>query len=135
MKKILMAAAFALVGALFALAGPASAAVVAPAQGASIDQGSMAIDVRDESRWRRGDDWRYHRRGYRPDNYVRWHDNHLKYRNWSRRNYYGTIIGGIALGTLLAGSSYYAYAHAPPGPGLCWYWADRYEREGYWDYC
>jgi hypothetical protein len=134
MKKILMAAAFALVGALFALAGPASAAVVAPAQGASIDQGSMAIDVRDERRYR-GDDWRYHRTGYRPDNYERWHDNHLQYRRWSRRNHYGKIIGGIALGALLAGSSYYAYAHAPPGPGLCWFWADRYGREGYWDYC
>lgn len=134
MKKILIAAAFALAGALFALPSPASAAVVAPAHGASIAKSSMAVDVREHRRYR-GDDWRYHRKGYRPDNYGRWHGNHLKYRRWSRRNYYGTIIGGIALGTLLAGSSYYAYAHAPPGPGLCWFWADPYEREGYWDYC
>jgi hypothetical protein len=53
-------------------------------------------------------------------------------RPWSRRAYYGTVIGGVALGTILA------VAAAPtvaPAPGLCWYWADPYETRGYWDYC
>lgn len=76
-----------------------------------------------------------HRRGFRPAGFVRWHPRHLIYRRWHRRPYYGTIIGGVALGTILAASAYYAYASAPPAPGLCWFWADADEQQGYWDYC
>lgn len=76
-----------------------------------------------------------HVRGFRPAGFVRWHPRHLIVRPWYRRPYYGTIIGGIALGTVLAASSYYAYASAPPAPGLCWYWSDDEESQGYWDYC
>ncbi|HWV80956.1 MAG TPA: hypothetical protein VNZ50_05970 [Hyphomicrobiaceae bacterium] len=121
MKKTLMAAAFALAGAGFALPTQASAAALTPglANGASVDS-SMAVQVRDYYRGRR-----YYRGGYRP---------RYAYRHWHRRPYYGRIVGGIALGALLAGSAYYAY-NAPPAPGLCWFWADPYERHGYWDYC
>jgi len=124
MKKTLMAAAVVLAGAGFGLPTQASAAAFSPgATGAAIGEASsMKVEVRD--RWDRRE-----RRSYR-----RWHDNHHAYRRWDRRQHYGTIVGGIALGALLAGSAY-AYAERPPGPGLCWYWADRYEREGYWDYC
>jgi hypothetical protein len=120
MKKTLMAAAFALAGAGFALPTQASAAVLTPglANGASVDS-SMALQVRDHHRSRR-----YYRGRGRP---------HYAYRRWHRRPYYGRIVGGIALGALLAGSVY-AYSR-PPEPGLCWYWADPYERQGYWDYC
>jgi len=53
-------------------------------------------------------------------------------RPWSRRAYYGTVVGGVALGTLLAVAAAPAVA---PAPGLCWYWADPYQTRGYWDYC
>lgn len=54
------------------------------------------------------------------------------YRKWYKRPYYGTVVGGIALGTVLGAA---AYAAGPPAPNLCWYWADPYQRQGYWDYC
>lgn len=76
-----------------------------------------------------------HRRGYRPAGFKRWHPRHLAYRKWHRRPYYGYIIGGIALGSILAASYYYDYAYEPPAPGLCWFWADPSEQSGYWDYC
>jgi hypothetical protein len=76
-----------------------------------------------------------HHRGYRPAGYRRWHPRHLVYHRWRHRPYYGRIIGGIAIGTILAASAYYAYAAEPPAPGLCWFWADEDEVQGYWDYC
>jgi hypothetical protein len=121
MKKTLMAAAVILAGTGFALPSKASAAAFTPGvTGAAFgDANSLKVDVRS----------RRDRRSYRG-----WHENHHAYRSWDRRPHYGTIIGGIALGALLAGSAY-AYAERPPGPGLCWYWADRYQRQGFWDYC
>lgn len=56
------------------------------------------------------------------------------YRPWYRRPYYGTIIGGIALGTII-GATAYGLAPRPPRPDLCWYWADEVQSRGYWDYC
>ena len=121
MKKTLMAAAFVLAGAGFALPTQASAAAfsLGIAGAAADNANSMIVDVRDRRRYRRGG--RAWHRGYSG-------------RRYSRRPHYGTIVGGIALGALLAGSAY-AYAQRPPAPGLCWYWADPYERQGYWDYC
>ena len=55
-------------------------------------------------------------------------------RRWAPRPYFGTIIGGIALGTIL-GVAAYGVPPAPPAPGLCWYWADPSLTQGYWDYC
>ena len=56
-------------------------------------------------------------------------------RPWHRRPYYGTaIVGGLALGTLLAAGAYYARP-APPAPGTCWYWSNPSRTRGYWDYC
>jgi hypothetical protein len=54
------------------------------------------------------------------------------YRPWYRRPYFGTIVGGVALGTIIAVAAAPAVA---PAPGLCWYWADEYQSRGYWDYC
>ena len=76
-----------------------------------------------------------HRRGFRPAGYRRWHPRHLVVRRWYHRPYYGRVIGGIAIGTILAASAYYVYAAEPPAPGLCWFWADEEETQGYWDYC
>ena len=52
-------------------------------------------------------------------------------RPWVRRPYFGTVVGGVALGTLIAVTA------VPPVPaaGLCWYWADASQTQGYWDYC
>ena len=55
-------------------------------------------------------------------------------RPWARRPYYGTIIAGVALGTLITVAAIGAVPPRP-APNLCWYWADPYGRRGYWDYC
>jgi hypothetical protein len=52
-------------------------------------------------------------------------------RPWVRRPYFGTVVGGVALGTLIAMSA----VPPVPAPGLCWYWADASQTQGYWDYC
>ncbi|QLH71074.1 hypothetical protein [Rhodopseudomonas palustris] len=52
-------------------------------------------------------------------------------RPWVRRPYYGTVVAGVALGTLIVASS----APPAPSPTLCWYWADAAQNRGYWDYC
>ena len=54
------------------------------------------------------------------------------YRKWNNRKYYGTVIGGVALGTILGAA---AYSAAAPAPNTCWYWADPAMTRGYWDYC
>lgn len=56
------------------------------------------------------------------------------YRPWGHRPYYGRIIGGIALGTII-GVTAFGLIPPQPDPELCWYWADPYRSRGYWDYC
>jgi hypothetical protein len=56
------------------------------------------------------------------------------HRPWSRRPYYGRIIGGVALGTII-GVAVVGAVPRRPAPDLCWYWADPYRSRGYWDYC
>jgi hypothetical protein len=55
-------------------------------------------------------------------------------RPWVARPYYGTIIAGVALGTLITVAAV-GYVPPRPAPNLCWYWADPYGNRGYWDYC
>lgn len=57
------------------------------------------------------------------------------YRPFYRRPWFGTVIGGIALGTLLTAATVGVAPPYPPAPGLCWYWADPSLTQGYWDYC
>jgi hypothetical protein len=52
-------------------------------------------------------------------------------RVWSRRPYYGTVIGGVALGTVIAATA----APAAPADNLCWVWTTPAHTRGYWDYC
>ena len=75
-------------------------------------------------------------RGYGPRSYggPRYVAPAWGYRPWYRRPYYGTIIGGIALGSIIAATAY-GIAPRPPRPDLCWYWADEFQSQGYWDYC
>jgi hypothetical protein len=56
------------------------------------------------------------------------------YRPWVARPYYGAIIGGVALGTVIGVSAAYA-APVAPAPNMCWFWADSAGMRGYWDYC
>jgi hypothetical protein len=39
-------------------------------------------------------------------------------RPWARRSYFGTVVAGVALGTLIAVTA----APPPPAENLCWYW-------------
>jgi len=55
-------------------------------------------------------------------------------RVWAPRPYYGTIVGGVALGTIIAASATGVVPTAP-GPNMCWFWADSSQTRGYWDYC
>ena len=52
-------------------------------------------------------------------------------RPWVRRPYYGTLVAGVTLGTVIAAST------IPPAPSsdLCWYWSNSSKTRGYWDYC
>jgi hypothetical protein len=52
-------------------------------------------------------------------------------RPWVRRPYYGTVVAGIALGTVIAATA------VPPAPSseVCWYWSNSSHSRGYWDYC
>jgi hypothetical protein len=78
--------------------------------------------------WRGGPGWRPGPRYYgRPGPY--WGQ-----RAWVRRPYYGTVVAGVVLGTIVTVA---AVGMVPrrPAPDLCWYWADPYRNRGYWDYC
>ena len=55
-------------------------------------------------------------------------------RPWGRRPYYGTIVAGVALGTLITVAAV-GVPPRRPAPYLCWYWSDPYRSRGYWDYC
>lgn len=55
-------------------------------------------------------------------------------RVWSPRPYYGTIVAGVALGTVIA-ATVAATAPRPPASNLCWFWSDAAQAWGYWDYC
>lgn len=48
-------------------------------------------------------------------------------------SYYGTIIGGVALGTMMAVTA--GAVPVAPAENLCWFWVDSVQVNGYWDYC
>jgi hypothetical protein len=52
-------------------------------------------------------------------------------RPWARRAYYGTVVGGVALGAVTAAH----FAPIPPAANLCWVWTSPAHNAGYWDYC
>ena len=55
-------------------------------------------------------------------------------RRWVRRPYYGRIVGGVALGAVIA-VTIAGTAPVAPAPNMCWYWSDQGYSQGYWDYC
>jgi hypothetical protein len=52
-------------------------------------------------------------------------------RPWVRQPYFGTVVAGVALGTLIAATA----VPVAPAPNLCWYWTNPSQTQGYWDYC
>jgi hypothetical protein len=40
------------------------------------------------------------------------------------------VVLGVVIAAVVRGS-----APQPPTPGLCWYWSDSYQENGYWDRC
>lgn len=55
-------------------------------------------------------------------------------RVWAPRPYYGTVVGGVALGTAILVAAA-GTAPAAPAPNMCWFWMDTSQMQGYWDYC
>lgn len=60
-------------------------------------------------------------------------------RAWARPSRYswrpgGAIAAGAALGFIAAASAA-SWAGPPPSPGLCWYYTDWTQRQGFWDFC
>jgi hypothetical protein len=58
---------------------------------------------------------------------------------WARPVHYrwrpgGAIAAGAAIGMVAAGTAI-AFAGQPPAPGLCWYYTDPTQRQGFWDQC
>jgi len=55
-------------------------------------------------------------------------------RPWVARPHFGRVVGGVALGTIVAATAV-GVVPAAPASNLCWYWTDAARRRGYWDYC
>jgi hypothetical protein len=58
---------------------------------------------------------------------------------WARPGRYwwprgGAIAAGAAIGFVTAATAV-AWAGAAPAPGMCWYYTDPSQRQGFWDYC
>jgi hypothetical protein len=53
---------------------------------------------------------------------------------WYRWPAGGAIAAGAAIGFVGAASAA-AWAGAPPSSGLCWYYTDASQRQGFWDSC
>ena len=53
---------------------------------------------------------------------------------WYRWPAGGAIAAGAAIGWVSAATAY-AWAGSPPQAGLCWYYSDPSQRQGFWDVC
>lgn len=55
-------------------------------------------------------------------------------KRWRHRPHYGLWLGGVTLGTIVT-VGVVGVVPVAPDPSLCWYWTDKFRRQGYWDYC
>lgn len=55
-------------------------------------------------------------------------------RPWVRRPWYGRVVAGVALGSVIWATTA-GIAPAAPSSDLCWYWSNSSKTRGYWDYC
>jgi hypothetical protein len=72
-------------------------------------------------------------------NYTHWNGGYYgNYRGGWNRTYTwlpgGAIAAGAAIGFIAAGTAV-AWAPPAPYPGLCWYYTDATQRNGFWDSC
>ncbi|RYG99727.1 MAG: hypothetical protein EON58_02825 [Alphaproteobacteria bacterium] len=67
-----------------------------------------------------------HRPGHRPPHFR------PIYRPWHHRPYFGAMVAGVTLGTIIAAST---MPPLPPDPTICWFWANQAMTRGYWDRC
>jgi hypothetical protein len=68
------------------------------------------------------------------NNRNNWNNNrnrHRPVRHWGWRPHFGTVIGGVALGTIIAANT----IPVAPASNLCWFWTDPSMTRGYWDFC
>ena len=75
--------------------------------------------------------WQGRRRGRRGGGAVNVNVHGTSVRPWVQRPYFGTVVGGVALGSVIAATA----APAPPAENLCWIWTSAEQTQGYWDYC
>jgi len=55
-------------------------------------------------------------------------------RPWVRRPWYGRVVAGVALGSVIWATTA-GLPPAAPSSNLCWYWSNSSQTRGYWDYC
>lgn len=53
------------------------------------------------------------------------------YRPWVQQSYYGKVVSGVTLGTIVGVTS----TPVPPSTKVCWFWATSSHTQGYWDLC
>jgi hypothetical protein len=81
-----------------------------------------------------------YRPGYRPGYHPGYRPGYRPvYAGWARPGWYhwgpgGAIAAGAAIGVLGA-AAVAAWAPPAPAPGLCWYYTDPSQRNGFWDAC
>ena len=57
----------------------------------------------------------------------------LHYGGW-QRDRVGGVVAGVVLGAVIT-AAVRGVPPAAPAPGLCWYWSDPYQQNGYWTHC
>jgi hypothetical protein len=57
----------------------------------------------------------------------------LRYGGWERDRV-GGVVAGVVLGAVISAATR-GVPPAAPAPGLCWYWSDPYQQNGYWTHC
>jgi hypothetical protein len=68
-----------------------------------------------------------------------WNGGGVRWGGWARPSRYwwgagGAIAAGAAIGFVSAAAAA-SWAGAAPGPGLCWYYTDPSQTNGFWDAC
>ena len=57
----------------------------------------------------------------------------LRYGGW-QRDRVGDVVAGVVLGAVISAAARGVPPPAP-APGLCWFWSDPYQQNGYWTHC
>ncbi|MCH9764632.1 MAG: hypothetical protein K0U34_01380 [Alphaproteobacteria bacterium] len=130
MRQVFFILILTILAALAAVSQSASAAQISATASAmnahvSAAEAEGSRHVLKVRKWRRGRGWVPRR--------IRRHRARHRHRAWKRRDYYGTIISGIVLGTVIAAAA--REANAPADDNVCWFWTNPNRTHGYWDYC